>query len=433
MNLVKTIKPSSVSAKRSLLSFEQQEALQKRLRGNPVFLEQFAREVRTGLARNHSRLEPQRPLVIDWNSVVDAGRRQSEQFPLGFEVQEIERAKRAINRLAVGYIAAAIANLGLFTEVGDRRSLHEMINGIQVVPGYARLLERWVNLLADEGILRRDAGSFVSSSGLHTRIMPDQVTEARDLLNGSAYMEVFDALVAYGERLPQVVTGDSHILEFLFRGSMKLAKTLYSTAEFQYMNSIAASVLGAAVGAEVSERQFRVLELGAGTGATTISLAPTLCKSNALYLFTDVSSYFFHSANEDFSQYPFMQYDVWNIDVDNSFRYANAFDAVIAANSLHCAKVLRRSLTYVRSVLNSQGLVILIEQTKSQPVHSLIAMLPGFLSFEDERLDRNDPLLTSPEWKELLRAAGFQNCVALPTAGNAAEHIGQHVIIAQAS
>lgn len=84
---------------------------------------------------------------------------------------------------------------------------------------------------------------------------------------------------------------------------------------------------------------LKVLEIGAGTGATTATILPALWSNYgermySLYTYTDVSSGFFTAAKDRFRDDPAMQYAVLDISqdpIEQGFEPAS-FDLVIACN-----------------------------------------------------------------------------------------------------
>src|SRR6185437_4639955 len=113
-----------------------------------------------------------------------------------------------------------------------------------------------------------------------------------------------------GEKLSQVIAGKESPLETLFPGgSSTLAERLYAVASVnRYANAIAGAAVEAAARASTATRPFRVLEVGAGTGATSATLLPLLDPTRSAYVFSDVSELFLTRARDKFIAFPFASF-----------------------------------------------------------------------------------------------------------------------------
>ena len=111
-----------------------------------------------------------------------------------------------------------------------------------------------------------------------------------------------------------------------------------------------------------------MIEFGAGTGSTSSFVLPILPADQSLYHFTDVSDLFLNRARDKFAAFPFVRYSLLNIERDPVEQgYApHSYDVVIAANVLHATAELNATLRHVRSLLGSDGALVLFEATLPQ-------------------------------------------------------------------
>lgn len=182
---------------------------------------------------------------------------------------------------------------------------------------------------------------------------------------------------------------------------------------------------------------LRVLEVGAGTGATTESILQDLVDKNgfplySLYSFTDVSAGFFHQAKERFSHVSNMEYKVFDINrdpVEQGFEMAY-YDLVLVANVVHATPSLCRTLCNLRPLLRPDGHLVLTELCAMvQAPNYIFGILSGWwLGEADDR--RDEPYVSVDRWADELKAAGF---TGVDTAVFDAEQPYQHcaVIVSQ--
>ncbi|UKZ52811.1 hypothetical protein TrVGV298_006598 [Trichoderma virens] len=164
------------------------------------------------------------------------------------------------------------------------------------------------------------------------------------------------------------------------------------------------------------KRPLRVLEVGAGTGATTKLVLTTLGKRDdaaarlKLYTFTDISSGYFEPAAKDFNEYAeFLEYKILNIGKDPAEQGfpVGQYDIVIANNVIHACSSIDRCLAHCRSMLRPGGVLLLGELTTTMArVPMIFGTLPGWWLGENDNR-KWGPRLSESEWDIHLRQQGF--------------------------
>ncbi|MEM6717257.1 MAG: methyltransferase, partial [Cyanobacteria bacterium P01_C01_bin.147] len=201
--------------------------------------------------------------------------------------------------------------------------------------------------------------------------------------------------------------GEVEPLTLLFpQGDLSDLTRLYEDSTgARVMNSLVQQVVAATI--TQPPRPIRMLEIGAGTGGTTAHLLPQL--QDVEYVFTDVSPLFLSKAQERFRDYPFVRYEVLDIErspADQGFQ--EPFDLVIAANVLHATADLRQTLSHVRELLAPGGELILLEGTQPLLWLDLIfGLTEGWWKFSDRDLRPDYPLLSAEQWQALLAESGL--------------------------
>ncbi|OAX79463.1 hypothetical protein ACJ72_06218 [Emergomyces africanus] len=167
---------------------------------------------------------------------------------------------------------------------------------------------------------------------------------------------------------------------------------------------------------------LEILEVGAGTGSFARLLlnilAPRSGKENtdstntvAQYTFTDISPSFFSKAKENLGEWAdlltFEKLDIESDPTTQGFT-AKKYDLIIAHNVLHATPDLGKSLENTQRLLKPGGKILVHEVVRPDIVWpSLIfGLLSGWwLSNEPNR--KWCPLITLPQWDDLLRQKGF--------------------------
>ncbi|MEM6714347.1 MAG: SDR family NAD(P)-dependent oxidoreductase, partial [Cyanobacteria bacterium P01_C01_bin.147] len=239
-------------------------------------------------------------------------------------------------------------------------------------------------------------------------------------------------LTRCGENLAAVLRGEIEPLTLLFPdGDLSDLTQLYeSSPGAKVMNALVQRAVMAAIAS--AQRPVRILEIGAGTGGTTAHLLPQL--QNGEYVFTDVSPLFLAKAQERFRDYPWVQYELLDIErslIEQGFQ--EPFDLVIAANVLHATADLRQTLTHVRELLAPGGELILLEGTRPLAwVDLIFGLTDGWWRFSDRDLRPHHPLLAAEQWQNLLTESGFTATVLPPTLPESSStDLPQAVIVAQ--
>ena len=129
-----------------------------------------------------------------------------------------------------------------------------------------------------------------------------------------------------------------------------------------------------------------VLEIGAGTGGTTLPLLQALSRNTMVQLerydFTDVSSGFFEPAKDLLREWAhFVDFKKLDIEQDPTMQgfEAGSYDLIIASNVLHATSPLGTVMSHVQKLLKPTGRLAMIELTTLPPYTNLIfGLLPGW-------------------------------------------------------
>ncbi|KAH7044065.1 hypothetical protein B0J12DRAFT_578190 [Macrophomina phaseolina] len=320
--------------------------------------------------------------------------------------------------LVLAYIVEAFRTLGC--DVATLRA-GERLPPIPHEPRYEKLVRRYLQLLEDAGLITSSgehppahlrtakALEHAESSRLHRAILADF----------PAYRPDHRLLQLTGPRLADCVSGKVDPLQLLFHGpaSRQLLEAFYVSSP---MFATATRMMSEFVGQLLrkhggcSER-LRVLEVGAGTGATTHQLLDQLVASGAAftYTFTDVSSSLVAAARRRLeARYAAagheMHFAVLDIERPPPQRLLHSQDLVVASNVLHATRSLSDTCSNVQRLLRPGcGVLCLLELTRPLPwLDCVFGLLDGWWRFADSR---TYPLVDEWRWKACLLNAGFRH------------------------
>jgi len=228
-----------------------------------------------------------------------------------------------------------------------------------------------------------------------------------------------DLVARCGGGLAGVLSGQADPLQLLFAHDLQAGVNDSETAgDNIYSDSELAKAANAMIAAAVAEAlrrrgpgPVRILEAGAGTGATTAVLLPLLQdQDSAHYQFTDIAPAFLTAAQRTFSKQrgiEFTRFDVEQAPAAQGLT-PGSFDIVIAANVVHATADLRRSLAHLRALLKPGGLLALVESTTAQRWWDIVfGLTEGWWRFTDTDLRPRHPLLPAETWRVLLIEQGF--------------------------
>nr|QEO74262.1 Beta-ketoacyl synthase [uncultured bacterium] len=383
------------------------------------------------------RVEGRPDFLLSPDALVDllaaSQRNAADRSPL---TAGYEGITKAVESASVAYIVEALARLGLSLSPGMRFDATTLAVRFGVVPARQRLLTSLLDRLVLDGFLVRRGHEFEV-----VRAAPnvDATRQMRALQAGHPAARTELALIERcGPQLADVLNGTCDPLELLFPhdGALNVGDLYRDAGGFRLMNDL----LGRAVQLLLRDlplrRTLRIVEVGAGTGSATAAILPHMPPDRTKYLFTDVSRGFFAEAREKFAAYPFVEYEVLdleNIDVEQR-EWARSADLVIATNVVHATRDIRKSLGRLHDLLTPGGMLLLLESTARRAWIDLVfGLTDGWWCFEDQDLRPSCPLLSSAEWLRVLGEAGFEGATAFGPKDDAVDLLAeQTVLIARA-
>jgi malonyl CoA-acyl carrier protein transacylase/SAM-dependent methyltransferase/acyl carrier protein len=289
----------------------------------------------------------------------------------------------------------------------------EVVPTISVLPRHEALRNHLyvilesVNLLCrtPEGKLVRTATplSPLSSHGLHTQIRSEH----------PAYKLEHDLLQITGPQLANCLSGRADGVSLIFRDAQTrcLLEDVYTHSPvFKSGNLYLARYLMDVIQRFGNNRPIKILEIGAGTGGTTKFLLDQLLNlpgatTRVEYTFTDISLSLIAAARKKFANYNFVQFNTLDIEQEPPTRLHGQYDIVLSTNCIHATRSIAQSCSHIRTLLQPNGILCLVELTRDIFWLDLVfGLLEGWWRFDD---GRQHALASEQLWHQTLHQAGF--------------------------
>ena len=327
---------------------------------------------------------------------------------------DLERASR-------GFAQSALGDLGWERRPGATFEAEALRRRLKVTGDHRRLFGRLLELVEEAGSVRREPGG---GWRVADEPAPPSAASAR---SGESPEQAL--LERCGASLAEVLRGRADPLPLLFGDPPGAAEVYRDSGQLRAWNRMVGDAVGAAVGALPPDRRLRVLEVGAGTGATTAAVLAAVPPERTDYEFTDISAGFFAAAERRFEgNGAAMRYRALDIERDpleQGFA-GHGYDLVVAANVLHATRDLEEALRRCRELLAPAGLLVALEGVRRQGWLDLtFGLLPGWWRFDD-RYREETALVGVETWRRALREAGYAETAFV------ADELGQALFLARA-
>ena len=228
--------------------------------------------------------------------------------------------------------------------------------------------------------------------------------------------------------LPDVVAGRVKATSLLFPdGSDRLVQAIYQGNRLvDWLQRLAAEAVVAEVRRRLArhpETAVRVLEVGAGTGATSAFVLDALAPfaGRVAFVFTDIGPSFLVAARRRFEGRVGLETKLLDASRPGGPQGVpdGSLDVVLAANVVHATTRISETLGHIGRMLKPDGLLVLKEATSTHDFNTLtFGLTPEWWGFDDPEIRLpGAPLLSRAGWTKALEAARFRDPRATGLAG----------------
>ncbi|MBY9080392.1 amino acid adenylation domain-containing protein [Paenibacillus sp. HN-1] len=342
---------------------------------------------------------------------------------------ELEEAVNKLDEAVYASMLATLHELGLFAEDGPA-DLEMWLIEAEIVPAHHWLVRRWAARLTEAGLLaQHDDQRYSSAHKPELAMLTEKWQQVETAWTNKLSSADFIAYVrSCAERLPELLLGQQDPVALLFpEGKLDYVRSLYVDHFMASYLNRGISALLKRIAREHPGDMLRVLEIGAGTGATTAHALAALEGVPLEYSFTDVSSFFIPGAKARFGGRASMRFGLLDIDRDSLEQgfSPNSFDVVLAAGVLENARDIPASMNRIAELIRPGGWFVFTEPTGE---HAWILASQGFMMMEPgDGLRERSSYLDRGEWLGLLEKHGDEPVLMLPEEGHPLEVLGFHL------
>lgn len=349
---------------------------------------------------------------------------------------EIRAGVRQLNRAALLSMLYVFQGAGVLQDTAVSHEKSELLQKVEKKPQFTYILERWLSKLTEHHLVAEEGTCY---RALEEQILPEAFEEewnkAREMWDFKLGPErVSTYFYQNALHLKQLLNGESSANEFLFpEGSDEIANDLYrNTLIAWYMNHVIAKQVE-----KVCRRkqEVTILEIGAGTGATTDAVLEHLKTCNLQerifrYWYTDLSEYFLHKAQERYENEAWMVTGI--LDMEKDLREQGIMeesqDILVAAGVLNNAGDTSAVLRQWKRVLKPGGM-LLISEAVEESVQMLISQVFMMEEAADERREIASTFLSYPLWLDIFKRAGLHLLASFPAERENLCAFGQRVFL----
>ncbi|MGO1068883.1 amino acid adenylation domain-containing protein [Lysobacter sp. CA199] len=368
--------------------------------------------------------------------LLDSARRYADRQAGNFQPDAVAAHVRDLHAASLASMLHALIQRGALSSEQVHYGAEKILLDARVHERHRWLVRGWLDLLHAAGWLARD------EHGEYRRLRSID-TAAVDAAWAAVEVRVAEGLCGdefiryhreHVQRLDELLEDRQNPFELLFpQGKLDTALALYRDDPIaRFNNHAAAALIQRLASSREDGAPLRVLELGAGTGATTTAVAPLLDGLDVDYLFTDMTAFFLPEARQRFSAYPWMRFGL--LDLNRDYRAQglrpNGADVVLCAGMLNSVADLNQALSAAVELLAPDGWLVFTEPTADHP-HILLTQ--GFMMSPSggDREHGRSPFLSHQAWAERVRAHGGELAWSLPDDGHALASSAMHVFAAR--
>ena len=372
-------------------------------------------------------------LKISEQSLVRHNLPQEQVFTIDVKVND------KLERICLKGLVALLCQLGINQNEFNYDYLEDLPKVLNIQKKYNRLFIEIIEELLLQDYLLIENSRIIIAHDMNTgEITMDKVVVELEAFGNEFidYKVHSSLLIRCFNDFKSILIGQTRATDVIFPlGTLAHVEGIYKgNKQADYFNALLADQVAASVANALynlpDNETIKILEIGAGTGGTTKSvfekLVPFINKIE--YTFTDLSKSFLINAEKSFGAYiPHFETQILDIENDPIAQgfTKGKYDIIIAANVLHATKDITETLSNLKKILKSKGLIFLNEIARKELFTTLtFGLLDGWWLYQDAELRlKNNPGLIAENWAMVLDEVGFEKLYFYPLNNTCSQQI----------
>jgi len=363
-----------------------------------------------------------------------------------YDEQKIRYGKELVDQVVAWVILHNLNKQGVFTEKNKKYSAAEVLAKVEVKKEFSHIIRRWLRYLSDNGSLENADDTYWLNEAVPgyaaaefpwNQKLAELWNEAKSVwmkdLTNQTIAEYLEVNIA---QLPGLMDGTVQAATLLFpEGRMDIANSLYrETISAKYLNRKVAECVRILNSKAV--RPLSVLEVGAGTGATTDQIIAGITSEKEVrissYCYTDISSYFFAEAKKRYRDILWLEYQRLNVDQDFEEQgiAKESKDIVIAVGILNNSRNIDEAIGRLYDTLVSGGYLLVVEPT-NEPPEMLVSQVFMMEQPSDVRKETETTFVPTEEWRKSFLRSGGKHVSIFPDEEHPLRQLGQNLFITE--
>ena len=356
-------------------------------------------------------------------------------------VKQFNEWIEASNNTAILDILKTFQSIGIFTDFKIWHTENEIINKIGIKSSYISLLRRWLKVLENERIIEKnEEDGYKAIMYVDGNEADNEWAKWTKLEEKVHYSEVMMKYFSESRKnLIPLLRGEIDPIELFFPGGkFDIALEAYKYNKVNsFMNKTIIDNIKLILDDFMkidSKNKFKILEVGAGVGGVSQELIESIKEYPVEYMFTDISQSFLNFARSNFKQYPWVEFQLYDINRNYWEQNINSssYDLILCNNVLHNASDLLRVMKQIKEMVKPNGYIVILEETENNyTLLTSVEFLNGFNNVKDFRNENNQVFLDKNQWGTIIEKIGGNIVSILPKINESLNGFGQTLFVIQ--